>query len=67
VLDGVRAGRTNQEIATDLGVTFHTVKYHIATSMTLTFGGARRLADRSQPHDEAPLESGDWTITVPLD
>ncbi|MEX0781533.1 MAG: helix-turn-helix transcriptional regulator [Dehalococcoidia bacterium] len=38
-----------------------------ATSATVTFGGARRLADRSQPHEDAPLESGDWTITIPLD
>ncbi len=38
-----------------------------ATSVTFTFGGARRWTDRSKPSEDAPLESGDWSVTVPLD
>jgi DNA-binding CsgD family transcriptional regulator len=38
-----------------------------ASSMTLKFGAAHRWTDRSQPQEEAPLESGDWSVTVPLD
>lgn len=43
VLEGVRAGRTNQEIADLLGITFHTVKYHISNML-----GKLQLDDRQQ-------------------
>lgn len=41
VLEGVRAGLTNQEIADHLGVTFHTVKFHISNML-----GKLHLEDR---------------------
>jgi DNA-binding CsgD family transcriptional regulator len=43
VLEGVRAGLTNQEIAVRLGVTFHTVKYHISNMLSKL-----HLEDRQQ-------------------
>src|SRR5687768_9497559 len=43
VLEGVRAGRTNGEIADQLGVTFHAVKFHISNML-----GKLHLEDRQQ-------------------
>jgi DNA-binding CsgD family transcriptional regulator len=66
VLDGVRAGRTNQEIASDLGVTFHTVKYHVSNML-----GKLQLEDRQalagwRPGPVVRAPQRRWRALVPF-
>ncbi|MGH2608318.1 MAG: response regulator transcription factor [Tepidiformaceae bacterium] len=65
VLEGVRAGRTNQEIADQLGVTFHTVKFHISNMLAkLHLQDRQQLAAwRPAPVKEAPSRS--WRALFP--
>ncbi len=66
VLDGVRAGRTNQEIADQLGITFHTVKYHISNML-----GKLQVEDRQtlaswRPGRVEREPRGHWRAFLPL-
>jgi DNA-binding CsgD family transcriptional regulator len=59
VLDLVREGRTNTEIALDLGITVHGVKYHISNML-----GKLYLQDRHQLASwEAPRESSPHRVS----